>query len=71
VKSLSSSRLEIEERALPNHVLSFSHAKLLSGFELRKRSPEKGVLNTMDKKGRKEGRRMKKMMKRMNLLISK
>jgi hypothetical protein len=56
VKSLSSSRLEVEERALPNHVQRFSHAKLLLGFELRRRS-RKGVLNSMDKQARKEGRK--------------
>jgi hypothetical protein len=56
VKSLSSSRLEVEERALPNNVQSFSHAKLLLGFELRRRS-RKGLLNSMDKEGRKEGRK--------------
>ncbi len=56
MKSLSNSRLEVEERALPNHVLSFSHAKLLLGFELRRRSLKKGVLNSMDK-ARKEGRK--------------
>jgi hypothetical protein len=53
VKSLSNSKLKVEERALTNHVLSFSHTKLLLGFELMRRSRKGGF--ELHGQGRKEG----------------